>query len=192
MRMYNKLPTYVYIKNKKYKINTDFRIFISFEEEMAEQVDVEKVIIKTLRKFYPAFFEILNCGLIEEAINKFIWFYCRGKEKQQNNNRSSEMKKRGRIFSYKYDQDLIWSAFYDKGIDLTVSKIHWWKFKAIFDSLPSECEFCKVIGYRCYDGKDEDMLHLKEEYSLPLTNYEINEKERQNRIYEQLKEFERK
>lgn len=191
MQMYRKLPQSVKIKGKRYKVNSDFRLFIDFEEKMVEeeQVKLSEVIIKTLQKFYPAFFELLEEGLLEEAINKFLWFYLCGKNNNDNLSSSSKNKSRGRIFSYKYDSDLIWSAYYDKRIDLTVDKVHWWKFRAIWKSLPSNCEFCKVMSYRCYEGDDKNILELKEEHKLPLSKFEISEEERHNKIYKQLEEI---
>ena len=87
---------------------------------------------------------------------------------------------------------MIWSAYYDKGIDLTTDRLHWWKFKAIFVSLPSNCEFRKVMSYRCYDGDDKNLLELKEEYKLPLTKYEIDNRIRQDKIFEELKKLEKR
>lgn len=193
MRMYSKLPQSVKINGEKYKINTDFRLFIEFEERMEteEQVELGRVIFKALDKFYPAFFEILDKELLKEAIDKFLWFYSCGKKKIKT---SQESKKNigSRIFSYKYDSDLIWSAYHDKGYDLTVDKIHWWKFRAIWNSLPKDCEFCVVMGYRNYTGNDKDMLELKEAYKLPLSKFEISEKERHDKIFNQLKKFEKR
>ena len=53
--MYGKLPRYVYLNDKKFFINTDFRIFIDFEEEM-QGGNKTDAMIKVLQKFYPAFF----------------------------------------------------------------------------------------------------------------------------------------
>lgn len=200
MSMYSKLPQVVKIKNKKYIVRTDFRLFIKFEEDMTQQGrnDAE-VIIKTLQKFYPAFFEIIENNLLEEAVDQFLWFYSCGKAKNNSEGKQNDLKKgkrkfdaNNRAFDYEYDSDLIWAAFYDKGFDLTVDKIHWWKFKAIWNSLPANCELKKVIGYRCYDGDDKNLLELKELYKLPLTIGEINNKKRQDNIYEQLKNMSKK
>ena len=57
--MYNKLPQYVYLKNEKFIINTDYRIFIEFEERMQEEGN-KQVILDTLKSFYPAFFKIIS------------------------------------------------------------------------------------------------------------------------------------
>lgn len=189
IRMFNKLPYFVYLKNEKYFINTDYRIFVEFEIKMQGK-DNEKVIYNTLNKFYPAFFKILDKGLLNEAVDKFIWFYFCGKDKEQikneDNNKKRVQKKDVRIYDYDYDCDLIWSAYFDKGIDLTTNKLHWWKFRALFKSLDENCEFRKVMGYRSYEGKDKDMLKLKELNKLPLSEFEEIEKERHNKIFDEL------
>ena len=53
--------------------------------------------------------------------------------------------------------------------------------------MPKECEFNKVKGYRAYDGKDKDILELKEAYKLPPTKAEIEDQIRRDKLYEQLK-----
>lgn len=184
--MYDKLPRFVYMNRERYLINTDYRLFIKFEKEMQGN-RTKEVIIKTLSKFYPAFSEIVEKNLLREAIKKFLWFYSCGKEQKQTT--SSGKTKVDRIYDYDYDSELIWGAYWDRGIDLTTDNVHWWKFKALWNSLPSDCEFKKVIGYRCYNGKDKDMLELKKLHELPPTEFEISERKRQEEIYNQLKEL---
>ena len=70
MNMFNRLPHFVYLDNEKYFINTDFRIFIEFEIEMQGK-DKRQASYKCLGKFYPAFFRIMENGLLEEAVEKF-------------------------------------------------------------------------------------------------------------------------
>ena len=185
---YDSLPYYVYLKNKKVIINADYHIFIEFEEEMQGK-DIKSAVEKALTRFYPAFYLITENNLIDEAVEKFIWFYFCGKEYLPTPTKKQKAKKTSQIYSYKHDSDLIWSAFwmYGNRIDLTKDKLHWWKFKAIWNSLPSECEFVKIKSYRAYDGKDEEMLELKEYYKLPPTEAEIKDKVRQDKIYEALK-----
>ena len=187
--MYDKLPQFVYINRKRYLINTDYRLFIYFETEMQGD-DKKKVIIKTLSNFYPAFSEIVEKNLLEEAIDKFLWFYLCGKNKKEIDEEEETTKKRAkRIYDYDFDSDLIWGAYWDRGIDLTKNYLHWWKFRALWNSMPDDCKFVKVMGYRCYEGKDEDRLKLKEIYKLPPTIQEINEKKRLDNIYNQLLSF---
>ena len=184
--MYNKLPRSVYIKNEKFIINTDYRIFIEFEERMQEQGDKE-VIVDTLKSFYPAFFRIISKNLLFEAVEKFLWFYNCGKEEKELPQNSSN-KGVSRAFSYKYDDLYIWGEFRRLyGVDLTKDYIHWWKFKAMWLCMPSECEFNKIKGYRTYKGKDKDILELKQYYELPLSGQELADKIRRDKIYEALK-----
>lgn len=190
IRMFNKLPHFVYLKNEKYFINTDYRIFIEFERNMQGKND-KQVIYNTLNNFYPAFSKIVNRNLVEESIDKFIWFYSCGKSKEQiqnekNNKNKISKKYKDRIYDYEYDSDLIYGAFWDRHIDLTNKHLHWWKFRALWKTLPDRCEFKKVMGYRAYTGKDKDMLELKELNKLPPTEFEINERERHNKIFDKL------
>lgn len=186
MRMYNKLPHFVYLNSEKYFINTDYRIFIEFEKNMQDRND-NKVIYKTLSSFYPAFFKILNKGLLNQAVNKFLWFYRCGKtDKEIENNVSTKNNGNDRIYDYEYDADFIWCAFFDRGIDLTKDYVHWWKFRALFKTMPDTCEFKKVMGYRCYKGNDKDMLELKKIYELPPSKFETSERKRQDKIFDEL------
>ena len=185
---YNKLPHYVIIKNEKFIINSDFRIFINFEHEM-QGVNKKKAIENALIKFYPAFFKLVRRNLLNEAIDRFIWFYKCGKKEYKNNNKNSKGQKTSlkQIFNYNYDSNLICGSFWIYAhIDLH-KYCHWWKFKEIWDSLPNDCEFNKIKGYRAYEGKDKDMLELKEFYKLPPTEAEIKEQIRRKEIYEALK-----
>lgn len=187
MEMYEKLPRFVIINNEEFKINTDFRIFIEFETEMQGK-DTKKAITKCLMKFYPAFFKINTKEMMEEAIKKFLWFYQCGntqEEETKNNGKGQNL----RLYDYKIDRMYIYSAFYQMGVDLSKKRLHWWTFRALFLGLDNNCKFCKIMSYRAYNGKDKDILELKEKWKLPLTEKELDEKNRLNRIYEQLKEF---
>lgn len=186
--MFNKLPRFVIINKEKYFINTDYRIFIDFEREMQDK-DKKKAVNKCLARFYPAFLKIINENLLEEAVDKFIWFYKCGKSDIQYK-QSNKSKQNLRIYDYDYDSDIIWGAFKSEyNIELDKVHLHWWKFKAMWNSLPSTCEFNKIRGYRSYNGKDKELLDLKELYKLPSTQFEIDERKRQDEIFKQLNNF---
>lgn len=192
MIMFNKLPYFVILQEKKYKINVDFRTMISFENKVQDKsVDKSKKIEYGLRHFYPAFFYAENYNkllydsqLYKEACEKLIWFYKCGREDYHkavgNGGKSTKQ-----IYSYDYDDEYIYGAFYEQyGIDLSYYKIHWWKFKALLKSLKDDTEFVKIKGYRAYTGKDKNMLELKNYWELPK---KAEEDERLNKIYEALK-----
>ncbi len=183
--MYSKLPRSVTIKNERYIINTDFRIFITFEEEMTQGIDTKKATNKALMKFYPAFSLIVRKGLLNEAADKFIWFYKCGKKETHKSSKGGSLKKES--YRYSYDDLYIWGTYKQLGYDLTTDYIHWWKFRAIWLTIPDNFEFSKIKGYRAYTGKDKDILELKEYYKLPPNEKEIQDQIRRNEIYEALK-----
>lgn len=88
MTMFKKLPYFVILQGKKYRINVDFRNMISFEKIVQDRsVNDSKKIEYLLRHFYPAFFYAENYlkmlqkpNLYKEACKKLIWFYKCGKE----------------------------------------------------------------------------------------------------------------
>lgn len=183
--MYRRLPHYIYLKNEKYKINVDFRIFIEFEEEMQEG-NIEEAVVNAFVKFFPAFSLILNNKeLLNEAVDKFIWFYQCG-----HNEKPPEQKGKGskeRIFSYVYDDLYIWGAFKQYyHIDLSTIHLHWWQFRAMWLSLPTESQFTKIRGYRAYTGDDKDILDLKNMYKLPKSKRDLKDQVRHDKIFNQL------
>lgn len=185
MNMFNKLPHFVFINNEKYFIQTDFRIFIDFEQEMQGE-NKKEVCYKTLSKFYPAFSEIVSKNLLDEAIQKFIWFYKCGKKDVEINIKGAKSNNI-RIYDYDYDSDLIWGAFKSQyNVELDKVKLHWWKFKAMWVSLNKDCQFSIIRGYRAYNGKDKELLEKKELNKLPPTEFELSEQQRHKNIFNQL------
>lgn len=120
MLMFNKLPYFVYLQRKKYKINVDFRNMISFEEKTQDKsTEKSKIIEFGLRHFYPDFFNIenykqllFNKELYKEACQKMIWFYKCGREDYHKKIKSTTTKS-NQIYSYRYDDEYIYSAFYE-------------------------------------------------------------------------------
>lgn len=192
MIMFNKLPYFVILQGKKYKINVDFRNMISFENKLQDKsVTNSQKIEYGLRHFYPAFFYaenyqklLLNPSLYKEACDKLVWFYKCGRE-DYHKSKGKGTGANKQIYSYEYDDEYIYGAFYSQyKIDLTYDKIHWWKFKALLKSLKENEEFVKIMGYRAYTGEDKNMNELKSYWELPLP---IEEQERLDKLYESLK-----
>ena len=191
IRLFNKLPYFVILNNEKYKINADFRSMVSIELILQDKtMDKGKKIKKCLQLFYPFFYNeknferLLNYPEVyKEACEKLIWFYTCGNRKNYHKSKGKSSNNL-RIYDYEYDDEYIYAAFLDKGIDLTKDKVHWWKFKAIFKSLTDNCMFEKIMGYRAYSGDDENLKNLKEYWKLPLSK---SEEERIKKLYEELK-----
>jgi len=143
------------ISGAAWPINSSFFIGIQFELLMqdAELTDKERV-GQALALYYPQV-----PPDVEAAMEGLLWFYSCGrstpkaKEPQKKTAARQKAKKTQKAYCFEQDADLIFSAFWEcYGIDLNeVEGLHWWKFRALFAGLPSECEFCKVMGYRTAD-----------------------------------------
>ena len=82
-----------------------------------------------------------------------------------------------RLFSLKYDAEYIYSSFLQAyGIDLidAQNSLHWKKFNALLNGLPSDTKFAEVLKIRSYKPQKgdsnkykESMKELKKEYALP-------------------------
>ena len=192
MNMFRRLPYFVFLDNKKYKINVDFRKMISFEKKIQDKsVSKAEKIKYGITQFYPFFYKdinfyylIQNPKLYKEACDKLVWFYKCGREDYLAKKSESKGTPLNQVFSYEYDDEAIFSAFYRMGIDLTKDKVHWWKFKALLKNLLDEEPFEKIKSYRAYTGEDKKIRELKEYYQLPLPE---SEQKRLDALYESLK-----
>lgn len=190
----SKLPTNVIINNLEFRLNTNFRNSIIFEELILnEDISKEEVQNKALELYY-------NRPIIKEyrllALQGIMWFYScgrpeeetEGRREQHNNTKISD------IYSFKYDDEYIYSAFLDQyGIDLQdIDYLHWWKFKAMFKSLKNDNKIVEIMGYRSMDlnsikDKEQKAFYKKMQdiYKLPeIINK--NELEKQNALEEAL------
>lgn len=170
------VPTSVSIGNKKYDINSDFRISILFELLMQDNsIGDEDKIFRALQLYYPVVPKNIN-----EAIEKMLWFYRCGKDitKSKGNGKGKSVTQ---IYSFEHDDDYIYAAFMDQyGIDLQdIEYLHWWKFKAMFKSLKEDNEIVKIMGYRSMDLskiKDKEQKayykRMKDLYEIPISKDE--------------------
>lgn len=96
MIMFKRLPYFVFLQGKKYKINVDFRNMIFFEQQLQDKsIDNASKIIFALSKFYYNYEEIFTTPeLYEEACEKLVWFYRCGREDYHKACRKCKSKKK--------------------------------------------------------------------------------------------------
>lgn len=191
------LPTTVTVGSVEYPINTDFRTSILFEQ-MAVDVDIDDD--EKWEYLLDYYYEGVNItsknvnGLVEEALK---FYRCERGQVQSSDEgcHDSSNSSSDKIYDFDYDDMYIYSAFLQQyGIDLQdVKYLHWWKFKAMFNSLKEDCKFCKILEYRSIDlaqVQDENQknhyIKMKELYKLP-TRISVKEDTRQKSIEECLK-----
>lgn len=157
------------------KIRTDFRESIKFELLMQNSNIEEKDKVTLALNLYFYDINIKNEEELKKSVNDILWFYRCGKEETTSQGKETKKETSKRIYSYEFDAEYIYSAFMEQyKIDLNKEHLHWWKFKALFNSLNEEVLFSKIMSYRAMDLlkiKDKDMKKyykkMKKIYALP-------------------------
>lgn len=184
----DELPDTVMVGGEEYEIRTDFRISMLFELLMQDgSVEPADKTKQALELYYPVI-----PGNYKEAVEALLWFYKCGKADNPQKQKINARKSKTRVYSFEYDDDYIYAAFMTQyGIDLQdVEDLHWWKFRAMFNSLTNQCEFVKIMEYRSIDLKDDMPKEqksfyrkMKRIYALPSMD---DEDERTNAIADAL------
>lgn len=143
----NVLPNTVVIDGQKYKINTDFRAGIEFENMvMSGKWDVEKLIKLYYQEKIP--------DDVKAAFKAIEIFYCCG-ELPKKTAKSEAAKPTKQAYSFDMDAGIIVADFWHfYNIDLTQEGLHWWVFRALLDGLPGESKFKERAYYRTCDLKN--------------------------------------
>lgn len=173
----DELPKSVWVDGEEFEIAADFRTSILFEMLMQDDdvEDAEKT-VKALRLYFPVIPQNL-----EAAVEALLWFYGCGKEKGSKKEEAKGKKRHERIYSFDYDDDYIFAAFLSQyGIDLQdIEYLHWWKFRALFNSLTDDNQIVKIMQYRSMDissdlPKEQAKFYkrMKRLYALPKSQSE--------------------
>ena len=153
--------------------DTNFRIGIAFELMMQNsKYSIQAKTYQALKLFYPEMNKIKDT---KKAIDDIVWFYSCGRSEEETSQKNRKGKNK-QIYSYEFDNDLIYSAFKNQyNVDLEeIEYLHWWKFRAMFNGLKSDNRIVEIMGYRAMDLskiKDKEMKkhykQLQEEHKLP-------------------------
>lgn len=164
MSLYREPPESVTVQGKEYPIETDFRRWIEFQGMLvAKEDDVKKA------ERLCGFMESLGLPPSQESLEAMMEFYSAASQEKP-----GAGKARPQAFDFEQDSEFIFSAFWEcYGVDLSTVKLHWWRFKALFKSLPQDCEICRIMGYRTADMKDVPK-HQKQFYREMKARYALN------------------
>lgn len=130
-------------------VRTDWRVMAEFENALFRvQKGGESAFI---RNSFSAFYPRPPLGFSKKAWDGLLWFYRCGKEPRKAA-ASGDGAGAGRPYDFEADAALIFAAFRQAySIDLARTRMHWWQFRALFDGLPENCQFCRVVSYRTMD-----------------------------------------
>jgi hypothetical protein len=153
------MPEYVEINNKRYKINTDFRIAIKCNElTMDDSIgDLER----TLAIIYMLFGDegikdaTKDDEIFSNLANLSIKYLSCGKEIKEKDNKID--------MDFTEDMDYIEASFMsDYQIDLTDKEMHWWKFYNLVCGLSnSELGNCCILN-RIRNLRNFDLSQIKD------------------------------
>lgn len=187
MSLYQKPPDTIMVDGVEHPVDTDFRAWVRFQGVLlSDSADCEKA-----EKLCHMMDE-MGLPVSENTLKSMLQFY-RGASTENSTGGGENVL----AYDFERDSEYIFSAFLDSyGIDLTTEKLHWWRFKALFKSLPEDCQMCKIIGYRTVDiskvPKEQRRFYkeMKQRYSLksgtgPKTKEQIIEYHKKRRAEEQ-------
>ena len=146
-------PKYVKIGEKKYKINTDFRVAIECQEIALDDSigDFERALAIIYKLFgNDGLDDSNNYEKLLELAQKYL--SC-GKEIDRKTNEEPDM-------DFIQDMDYIEASFMsDYNIDLSNTKMHWWKFYNLINGLSNSemgncCVLNRIRNLRTFDTKD--------------------------------------
>ncbi len=133
-----KLPDSIRIDGKEYPINTDFRIWVKcsilMEQEKNPVILAADLLALCYQTLPPSF---------EGAMKGIFSFYTGEKGIKRDGGKTKPN------YSFYYDADLIYAAFYSQyGIDLSSVSLHWYQFLALFSGLDENSRFSEVLCAR--------------------------------------------
>ena len=140
----NKYPAYVMIKNKKYSINTDFRVAFKCNEVAESEVSDEERALAIIFLLFgdEGLKDVQNWDKLLKIAIKYL--KC---DKEVERNRKEEM-------NTDLEQDWRYikpSFFYDYGIDLDSVSMHYWDFYDKLCALSEKCIYNRVRFVRDFD-----------------------------------------
>lgn len=149
-------PEYVKIGEKKYKINTDFRVAIECDK-IARDEDI-KGTEKSLAIIYKLFGdEGLNSPEDYEQLLKLgLKYLSMGNEIEDDDKEEPDM-------DFEQDMDYIYTSFMsDYGMDISKENMHWWTFMNLMNGLSnSELGNCCVLN-RIRNLRNMDPSEIKD------------------------------
>lgn len=179
-------PTFVEINDKRYEINTDFRVALECEKIANDDTigDYERALAIIYKLFgKQGLHDFHNHDKLLELAVRFL--HC---DKDEPTNEEEPN------MDYEQDMDYIEASFRsDYLIDLETTKMHWWAFSNLMNGLTENCVLNRVRYVRDYDIQNikdpkerQKWIDQKEKVALRKKQKPLTEKEEEslNMFYE--------
>lgn len=175
------LPQYIEINNKKYKINTDFRVALACLKAIDdEEIDDSSRMFAVVSLLLGADAEIDDYATALKKIDYYL--KCGKKDKVVPDNTSNK-----KIMDFNFDKDYIFASFMSEyRINLhEIEYMHWWEFNALVQGLSEQSIFAKIINIRDMDINEykdaktrAKIKKAKDSVKLPDKEIKYNEDEK--------------
>jgi hypothetical protein len=186
-------PTYIMVNGKRYDINTDFRVAIECNVICLDKniSDYERA----LALIYKLYGEegINNPADYEKLLEGAKKYLSCGKEEEKKSDEEPDM-------DYIQDYDYIEASFMsDYHIDLSETKMHWWKFFKLINGLSNSemgncCILNRIRNIRTMDTSDikdrkllQTIMEQKKKFALNKKEPSEAQKNSARAFYEMLK-----
>lgn len=166
-----RLPNFVTVGRRKYRLHTEFyRVLRCFaimrDQDLLPEQQVELCLRVLLRRwFIPRSYKI-RADIMQAITAQFI---APDKSKRRPD----------KSMDLTHDAPYIFAAFWQAyGVDLTRSRMHWWVFTALLGALPDDTKMSQIVGIRQkpmpkatkYNAEDRARLaRLKAEWAVYKT-----------------------
>lgn len=145
MSLYQTPPNTINVSGEEYPVDTDFRFWVRFQGILLSDQNNDAKALKICELM-----ESVGIPQTKSALESMMQFYAGASTENQTGSGGNVQ-----AYDFERDSEYIFSAFLDSyGIDLTTERLHWWRFKALFKSLPEDCQMCKIMMYRTIDLKN--------------------------------------
>ena len=152
--LYEPLPDAVTVKEKSYKVLTDYKAWLKLIDLVDSQELTEDQKNMLYKEWYidicPDDTNDRQLGLVRFLTMDEL----RDRTRGQQQTRGAPKKKQKQTLSYSLDAPFIVSGFLEcYGIDLLdpQTEMHWWRFCMLLDGLPDHTEIQKRRAYRAID-----------------------------------------
>lgn len=163
------LPDAISYNNREIRFDTDYRTWLKIEKLLIDDdIAPDMCQLTAVRIIFP------NEKYSADLFRFIVWFYRCGEPPKES------VGIHRKAYDAQFDSAYIYSAFYQQyAIDLTDTKMHWWKYRALFKGL-RDTKFNDITGWRSSDididmpeSRKQFLSDMQDLYELPvITIYE--------------------
>ena len=163
------LPESVSIQGKSFPVKTDFKVWLKFHGIMT---DKSKSPAAKFTEAVLCCFDSDSCKKLPDSYEetlKLLFDFFAGMPKEKKGGKDKE-----KVFDFTEDAEYIFVSFFaEYGIDLSESKMHWYKFLALLGGLSEQSLLKRVIAWRSVNLADIEDAKKRNFYRRMKETYRL-------------------